>query len=69
MKRASASEPNKRSLEELPLINEKTIDNIKKHPSFYRGHIRTALGRVYKTDEFERKSDKVLEDFMQRRAQ
>lgn len=41
-------------------INDATIDNILKHPKFYRGHVRTSIGKIYKTGEFEKRSDEIL---------
>lgn len=43
-----------------PRITEKTIEEILKNPRLYRGHVRTAMGSVYKTDDFKRMSDDVL---------
>lgn len=43
-----------------PVINDNTINGILSHPKFFRGHIRTATGRIYKTGEFEERSDRVL---------
>lgn len=45
---------------EVPLIDDKTIARILEHPRFFRGHIKTATGKLYKTGEFEKRSDKVL---------
>lgn len=44
----------------IPVINDKTIKGILSHPKFFRGHVRTAMGKVYKTGEFEKRSDRVL---------
>lgn len=44
----------------MPLINDKTIKGILSHPSFFRGHVRTATGKIYKTGEFEERSNRVL---------
>ncbi len=44
----------------VPLIDDKTIKGILQHPRFFRGHIKTATGKLYKTGEFEKRSDKVL---------
>lgn len=44
----------------LPNINKKNIDGILKHPKMFRGHVRTSTGRLYTTDEFKQKSDRVL---------
>lgn len=44
----------------MPVIKNQTIKNILSHPKFFRGHVRTATGRIYKTGEFEKRSDKVL---------
>ena len=41
-------------------ITQKTIDGILKRPSFYRGHVRTSIGKIYTTDEFKKRSDAVL---------
>lgn len=45
---------------QMPKIDEKTIEGILNHPKFYRGHLRTALGKIYTTDEFKKHSDEVL---------
>ncbi len=44
----------------MPYINEKTIDGILNHPQMFRGHVRTSTGKIYTTDEFKEKSDRVL---------
>ena len=44
----------------MPIINEETIAGILRHPKFFRGHVRTAAGKIYKTGEFEKRSDRVL---------
>lgn len=44
----------------MPIINEETIAGILRHPKFFRGHVRTATGKIYKTGEFEKRSDRVL---------
>ena len=44
----------------VPLIDDKTIERILQHPRFFRGHVKTATGKLYKTGEFEKRSDKVL---------
>lgn len=43
-----------------PMIDENTIKGILEHPKFFRGHVRTAVGKIYKVGEFEKRSDKVL---------
>lgn len=43
-----------------PVINDETIRGILSHPKFFRGHVRTATGKIYKTGEFEKRSDRVL---------
>jgi hypothetical protein len=43
-----------------PTINDCTIANICNHPAFFRGHLRTTLGKLYKTGEFEKKSDIIM---------
>ena len=37
-----------------------TIKEILRHPKFFIGHVRTATGKIYKTGEFEKRSDRVL---------
>lgn len=37
----------------MPIINDETIAGILRHPKFFRGHVRTATGKIYKTGEFE----------------
>jgi hypothetical protein len=44
----------------MPQISDKTVHGILKHPKFFRGHIRTSAGKIYKTGEFEERSDRVL---------
>ena len=44
----------------MPIINEEAIAGILRHPKFFRGHVRTATGKIYKTGEFEKRSDRVL---------
>lgn len=44
----------------LPDIDEKTIEGILAHPQFYRGHLRTAIGKIYKKGEFEKRRDEVF---------
>lgn len=44
----------------MPVINDETIKGILNHPKFFRGHVRTAIGKIYKTGEFEKRSDRVL---------
>lgn len=44
----------------VPEINDKTIKEILNHPQKFRGHVRTSTGRLYKTGEFEKKSDEIL---------
>lgn len=41
-------------------ITQKTIDGILRRPSFYRGHVRTSIGKIYTTDNFKKRSDDVL---------
>ncbi len=41
-------------------ITQETIDNILKRPSFFRGHVRTSIGRIYTTSGFKKRSDEVL---------
>ena len=41
-------------------ITQNTIDGILKRPSFFRGHVRTSIGRIYTTSEFKKRSDDVL---------
>lgn len=45
----------------MPLISAETVKGILRYPRFFRGHVRTAMGKIYKTGEFERRSDRVLE--------
>lgn len=45
---------------QMPKIDEKTIEGILSHPKFFRGHVRTAMGKLYTTDEFKKRSDEVL---------
>lgn len=43
------------------VINEKTIEGIKRHPEFYLGApVRFQMGKIYKDGEFEKRSDEVL---------
>lgn len=44
----------------MPVINDETIKGILSYPKFFRGHVRTAVGKIYKTGEFEKRSDRVL---------
>ena len=44
----------------MPLITDKTIRDILNYPKFFRGHVRTSTGKIYKTDEFEKRSNRVL---------
>lgn len=44
----------------MPNIDEKTIEGILNHPQFFRGHLRTAIGKIYKEGEFEKRRDEVL---------
>lgn len=45
----------------VPVITEKTIEGIKRHPKFYLGApVRVKMGKIYKTGEFEKRSDEVL---------
>ena len=44
----------------MPDIDEKTIEGILNYPEFFRGHVRTAMGKIYTSDEFKRRSDEVL---------
>lgn len=44
----------------MPIIDDETIKGILSHPKFFRGHVRTAVGKIYKTGEFEKRSDRVL---------
>lgn len=44
----------------MPNIDNNTIRGILKHPKFFRGHVRTSIGKIYKTDEFKKRSDKIL---------
>ena len=46
------------------IITEKTIDAIMQHPKFFRGHIRTLMGKLYNSEEFEKKSDSILKQKM-----
>lgn len=41
-------------------ITQKTIDEILSHPKFFRGHVRTLMGKIYTTDQFEKRSDSIL---------
>lgn len=43
-----------------PVITEETIKNIISHPRFFRGHVRTAMGRLYTNEEFKKRSDEIL---------
>lgn len=43
-----------------PTITCKTIQGIVENPRFFRGHVRTATGRIYQQDEFECRSKEVL---------
>lgn len=44
----------------MPIIDDEIIKGILSHPKFFRGHVRTAVGKIYKTGEFEKRSDRVL---------
>lgn len=44
----------------LPNIDEKTLEGIKKYPHLFRGHVRTFMGKLYKSGEFEKRSDDIL---------
>ncbi len=41
-------------------ITDETINDILKRPKFFRGHVRTAMGRIYTTEGFRKRSDEVL---------
>ena len=41
-------------------ITQKTINEILKHPKFFRGHVRTFMGKIYTNDDFKKRSDSVL---------
>ena len=41
-------------------ITKKTIDEALKRPSFFRGHVRTSIGKFYTTDGFKKRSEDVL---------
>lgn len=43
-----------------PNIVKKTIAGILRHPTFFRGHVRTSIGKIYTSDEFKKRSDKIL---------
>ena len=43
-----------------PVITEETIKNIISHPRFFRGHVRTAMGRLYTNEEFKKRSNEIL---------
>ena len=43
-----------------PHVEKCTIEEILKHPQFFRGHVRTEIGNIYTSDEFKKKSDEVL---------
>lgn len=43
-----------------PDITQKTIDGILHHPQFFRGHVRTSVGKLYTGDEFAKRSNEVL---------
>lgn len=45
----------------IPNIDEKTIMGILSHPKFFRGHLRTVVGKIYKKGEFEKRRDEVLD--------
>ncbi len=44
----------------MPIISDETIKGILKYPKLFREHVRTASGKIYKTGEFEKRSDRVL---------
>lgn len=58
--KSKQKEPISKKTFKPPVINDDTINGILNHPKFFRGHIRTATGRLYKTGEFEERSDRVL---------
>ena len=42
-------------------ITQRTIEDIKKHPSLYlRAPLETQMGKIYTDEEFEMRSDRVL---------
>ncbi len=42
-------------------ITKKTIENIRKHPQLYQNvPVRVAMGKIYTTEEFQKRSDKIL---------
>lgn len=42
------------------VITEETIKNIISHPRFFRGYVRTAMGRLYTNEEFKKRSNEIL---------
>lgn len=45
------------------VVTDKTIEDIKKHPQFYVGApFRIATGKIYTTEEFNKRSDRVLSE-------
>lgn len=47
-----------------PIIDNKTIEEILSHPKFFRGHVRTSTGKLYTTEEFAERSDRILGEKM-----
>lgn len=43
-----------------PIVNKKTIEGIKNHSKLYRGHVRTSIGKIYKSGEFQKKREAIL---------
>ena len=41
-------------------ITQKGIEKILRHPSAFRGHVRTAMGKIYTNNKFKERSDSVL---------
>lgn len=49
------------------VITEKTRENIKKHPEFYvNSPVKVATARIYTNEEFEKKSDEILKQELQK---
>lgn len=42
-------------------ITQRTIEDIKKHPSLYlRAPLKTQMGKIYTDEDFKMRSDRVL---------
>lgn len=43
-----------------PIITKGTLKVTTSHPRFFRGHVRTSLGKLYTNEEFKERSNNIL---------